>query len=154
MSLTRLKRLPTKIRRIWWGCVGCTCAAPLFVSINSVQKRLIPFKPTQKRNSRKTHVPMHTLKQTKCFRMRGKKGRRHLDPQNPTRRRANKRRGHGTYEDVRPLIVSTVGRESGQVWLRVVYRTDRKTLDAHVTNTLKPYPKNHYATNQIRFDVL
>ena len=75
---------------------------------------------------------MRILKRTKCFRMRGKKGQRHPDPEDPPRRRANKRRGHGTYENDRPPIVGTVGRESGQVRLRVVHRTDRKTLEAHV----------------------
>ena len=64
--------------------------------------------------------------------MRGKKGERHDDPADPPRRRANKRRGHGTYENDRPPIVGTVGRESGQVRLRVVHHTDRETLERHV----------------------
>lgn len=64
--------------------------------------------------------------------MRGKKGELHPDPDDPPRRRANKRRGHGTYENDRPPIVGTVGRESGQVRLRVVHHTDSKTLEAHV----------------------
>ncbi len=68
----------------------------------------------------------------KCFRMRGKKGEAHLDPDDPPRRRANKQRGHGTYENDRPPVVGTVGRESGQVRLRVVHHTDQKTLEAHV----------------------
>jgi transposase len=64
--------------------------------------------------------------------MRGKKGERHADPADPPRTRANKRRGHGTYENDRPPIVGTVGRESGQVRLRVGHHTDRETLNAHV----------------------
>jgi transposase-like protein len=64
--------------------------------------------------------------------MRGKKGERHADPSDPPRYRANKRRGHGTYDNDRPPIVGTVGRESGQVRLRVVQHTDRKTLEKHV----------------------
>lgn len=68
----------------------------------------------------------------RCFRMRGRKGTRHLDPEDPPRRRANKRRGHGTYENDRPPIVGTIGRESGQVRLRVLKRTDGASLRLHV----------------------
>lgn len=75
---------------------------------------------------------IHGLKPTRCFRTRGKKGTRHDDPDDPPRRRANKQRGHGTYENDRPPIVGTVGRQSGQVRLRVVYHTDGATLRPHV----------------------
>ena len=64
--------------------------------------------------------------------MRGKKGKLHPDPEDPPRIRANKLRGHGTYDNDRPPIVGTVGRESGQVRLRLVKHTDRNTLEAHV----------------------
>ena len=50
------------------------------------------------------------LKPTRCFRMRGKKGERHPDPDDPPRRRANKRRGHGTDENDRPPSIGTDGR--------------------------------------------
>ena len=62
--------------------------------------------------------------------MRGKKGQKHADPADPPRRRANKQRGHGTYDNDRPPVVGTVGRESGQGRLRVVKRTDQRTLRA------------------------
>jgi transposase-like protein len=64
--------------------------------------------------------------------MRGKKGEEHFDPADPPRPRANKQRGHGTYENDRPPIVGTVGRESGQVRFRVVHHTNRATLEQHV----------------------
>ena len=64
--------------------------------------------------------------------MRGKKSTPHRNPKDPPRYRANKRRGHGTYENDRPPIVGTVGRESGQVRLRVVHHTDSETLVDHV----------------------
>lgn len=69
---------------------------------------------------------------TRCSRTRGKKGDRHPDSEDPPRRRANKRRGHGSYENDRPPIVGTVGRESGQVRLRVLKHTDGETLVPHV----------------------
>lgn len=68
----------------------------------------------------------------KCFRMRGKKGEPHRDPEDPPRRRANKRRGRGTYANDRPPIVGTVGRESGLVRVRVIPDTTGATLEAHV----------------------
>ena len=68
----------------------------------------------------------------KCFRMRGKKGDWHGHPADPPRRRANKQKGHGTYDNDRPPIVGTVGRDSGRVRLRVVNHTDGKTLCGHI----------------------
>ena len=65
--------------------------------------------------------------------MRGKKGEKHYDPEDPPRRRANKQRGHGTYDNDRPPVVGTVGRRSGQVRLRVVKHTVAKHW-----NTLSP----------------
>ncbi len=67
-----------------------------------------------------------------CTKMRGKKGDPHLDPSDPPRRRANKQRGHGTYDNDRPPLVGTVGRQSGKVRLRMVEHTDGETLCAHV----------------------
>ena len=74
----------------------------------------------------------------RCFRMRGKKGDEHGDPADPPRRRANKRRGRGTYANDRPPIVGTVGRESGQVRLRVVGNTTGPTLCGHVHQFTQP----------------
>ena len=64
--------------------------------------------------------------------MRGKEGEPHRHPADPPRRRANKRRGHGTYDHDRPPIVGTVARDSRQVRLRVVHHTDEETLVRHV----------------------
>lgn len=70
--------------------------------------------------------------------MRGKKGERHPDPDDPPRRRANKRRGHGTYANDRPPILGVVGRQSGQVRLRVIHHTDGKTLAHWVSRFTVP----------------
>jgi hypothetical protein len=45
------------------------------------------------------------------FQNAGEKGDRHPDPDDPPRRPANKRRGHASYENDRPPIVGSVGRE-------------------------------------------
>jgi transposase-like protein len=64
--------------------------------------------------------------------MRGKKGVEHFDPADPPRRRANKQRGRGTFANDRPPVLGTVGRDTGQVRLRVVKNTKGKTLREHV----------------------
>src|SRR5512135_3304207 len=57
---------------------------------------------------------------TRCIRTRGKKGIAHDDPDDPPRRRANSRRGHGTFETDRPPIAGVVGREWGEVRVEVI----------------------------------
>jgi transposase-like protein len=68
----------------------------------------------------------------RCFRTRGKKGEKHPHEADPPRRRANKKRGHGTYYNDRPPVVGTIGRRSGKCRLRVAKRTDKRTLHQHV----------------------
>src|SRR5947209_14811179 len=57
---------------------------------------------------------------TRWTRTRGKKGVPHDDPDDPPRRRANRRRGHGTFANDRPPVAGVVGRESGEVRLDVI----------------------------------
>jgi transposase len=64
--------------------------------------------------------------------MRGKKGVERFDPMDPPRRRANKRRGRGTFANDRPPVLGTIGRQSGQVRLRVAKDTTGQTVCAHV----------------------
>lgn len=72
------------------------------------------------------------------FQNAGEKGIPHPDPLDPPRRRANKQKGHGTFENDRPPVVGSVGRSTGEVRLCVVHRTDGVTLQAKVeANTLK-----------------
>ena len=73
-----------------------------------------------------------------CFKMRGKKGDEHFDPLDPPRRRANKRRGRGTYENDRPPVLGVIGRESGEVRLRVVADTKAITLEELVHSFTLP----------------
>ena len=72
------------------------------------------------------------------FQNAGEKGVLHPKPEDPPRRRANQQRGHGTYENDRPPVVGTVGRQSGEIRMEVTHRTDGETLQAHVeTHTRK-----------------
>lgn len=71
-------------------------------------------------------------------RTRGKKGEPHRDPGDPPRRRANKRRGHGTYANDRPPVCGVAGRDSGQVKLTVVRNSDGPTLERVVRRATEP----------------
>ena len=77
-------------------------------------------------------LPDAEVETDEMFQNAGEKGDRHLDASDPPRRRGNKRRGHGTYDNDRPPIVGTKGRESGLLRLRLVLHTDAATLSAHV----------------------
>ena len=57
----------------------------------------------------------------------GEKGIPHLALEDPPRKRANKVRGHGTWETDRPPVFGVVGRETGQIWLDVRRTNDGET---------------------------
>lgn len=73
-----------------------------------------------------------------CSRTRGKKGDEHFDPLDPPRRRANKRRGRGTFANDRPPVLGVIGRETGHVRLRVALDTKASTLCAFVERFTQP----------------
>ena len=56
----------------------------------------------------------------------------HTDPEDPPRRRANARPGHGTWANDRPPVCGVVGRESVEIRLSVTERSDGETLDTGV----------------------
>lgn len=68
----------------------------------------------------------------------GEKGIPHPDPDDPPRRRANKRRGHGHFANDRPPVAGVAGRDSGGLRARVVDRAERATLEAFVGQMARP----------------
>jgi transposase len=74
----------------------------------------------------------------RCSRTRGKKGVEHFELSDPPRRRSNKRRGRGTFANDRPPVLGAIGRETGQVRLRVVKDTRSMTVCAFVERFTKP----------------
>src|SRR4051795_12830643 len=64
----------------------------------------------------------------------GEKGIPHDDPEDPPRRRANSRRGHGTFATDRPPVAGVVGRGSGEVRLEVLETAGARELDDVVDN--------------------
>jgi len=62
----------------------------------------------------------------------GEKGIEHPDPDDPPRRRANGRRGHGNFANDRPPVAGVVGRESGEVRLEVLDSSGSEELGEFV----------------------
>jgi len=69
-------------------------------------------------------LPDNVVEADELYQNSGEKGVLHPDPEDPPRRRANKVRGHGTWDNDRPPILGIVGRESGQSRIEV-----KKTVD-------------------------
>ena len=88
------------------------------------------------------------------FQNAGEKGTSHPDPEDPPRRRANKRRGRGTMNNDRPPVLGVVGRTTGRIRLTVSDNTQRTTIQPQVecdtleTTTL--YTDESTAYNRIR----
>lgn len=67
----------------------------------------------------------------------GEKGKLHPDIEDPPRHRANKARGHGTWDTDRPPVLGIVGRYSGQVQLIVKKNSGRVDLEPSVLEATK-----------------
>ena len=94
------------------------------------------FNRTSLRDYPLTFWMRRSSRPTNCTRTRGKKGEPHRDPADPPRRRANKRKGHGTYDNDRPPIFSVVGRASGTVRFFVRHHSDAATCLEVVSSTV------------------
>jgi transposase-like protein len=68
----------------------------------------------------------------------GEKGIPHDDSDDPPRRRANGRRGHGTFANDRPPVAGVVGHESGEVRLEVVESSGAAELGEVVNGACLP----------------
>jgi transposase-like protein len=74
----------------------------------------------------------------KSIRTRGKKSDPHTDPDDPPRRRANKKPGHGTFANDRPPVFQVISRETGDVRIWVTETADKETCHAILTTLLPP----------------
>src|SRR3954447_10227564 len=55
-----------------------------------------------------------------------------------TRRGAGPTSGHGTFDNDRPPVAATIGRETGRACFHVVGNSDRRTLEGLVQATTTP----------------
>jgi transposase len=74
----------------------------------------------------------------RCPRTRGKKSPPHRDPADPPRRRGKQRKGHGTYANARPPIISVISRETGEQRVWVCDHADTWTCPTLIADTMPP----------------
>lgn len=70
----------------------------------------------------------------RCSSLRGKKGIKHPESDDPPRQRALSQKGRGNFENDRPPVLGAVGRESNEVRLGVISDTTHDTLDRHLVD--------------------
>lgn len=80
-------------------------------------------------------LPDQETEADELFQNAGEKGSKHSDPDDPPRRRANKRKGRGTLENDRPPILGVVGRNTGQIRLTVCDNVQQATIQPAVEDT-------------------
>jgi transposase-like protein len=85
-----------------------------------------------------TPLPDEVTEGDEMFQNAGEKGTKHADPDDPPRRRANKRRGKGTKENDRPPVAGLVGRETGQIRLKVCDDTKQTTIQPQIESKTEP----------------
>jgi transposase len=73
-----------------------------------------------------------------CTRTRGKTSPPQRDPADPPRRRGNKRKGHGTYANDRPPIISVIARETGEQRFWVCDDADTRTCHELIADNIPP----------------
>jgi len=70
----------------------------------------------------------------KCFKQRGKKGKKHSDEADLPRKRRLSRRGRGNFANDRPPVFGIVGRTSRQARFQVIPDTAHRTLDKWIVH--------------------
>jgi len=87
---------------------------------------------------REEPLPDDVTEADELFQNAGEKGEKHCDPDDPPRRRANKRPGLGTMANDRPPVLGVVGRTSGQLRLTVCASTQQATIQLAVERDTLP----------------
>ncbi len=80
-------------------------------------------------------LPDQETESDEMFQNAGEKGSQHTDPDDPPRRRANKRKGRGTFENDRPPVLGIVGRDTDQIRLEVCDNVQKSTIQPVVVDT-------------------
>jgi hypothetical protein len=116
------------VRGIWEGETTAALSRELGVGYAAVLSLRHELQAHAEQLQPKDALPDTETESDEMFQNAREKGRPHRDPTDRPRRRANKRRGRGTQANDRPPIVGVVGRNTGQVRVRVKPDTQAKTL--------------------------
>jgi len=133
-------RTPSEILLILRGIAQGTSTARLARELNRHRPHLLRLRHRLQALAKKAadSSPLAddaAVEADEMYQNAGEKGRPHPDPEDPPRRRANKRPGHGNFANDRPPVVGVAGRDSGLLRARVVGRSDRATLEGFVTES-------------------
>jgi transposase-like protein len=135
-------RRPSEIVLILRGIAQGVTTARLARELGRHRQHLLRLRHRLQEQARRAADPLPlddpVVEADELYQNAGEKGVPHTDPNDPPRRRANRRRGHGTFDNDRPPIAGVVGRESGGLRLRVVAHTDRATLEEFVRRQTWP----------------
>ena len=115
-----------------WRCKACDRYYTLFTDCASGHDE------TYSTAALETPCPARCWELMNRTRKPGEKSEPHRDPPATPRRRANKRRGHSTYETDGPPIFPAKGRTSGQVRYFMRHHADGETCLEVVSTVVKP----------------
>jgi transposase-like protein len=104
------------------------CSYPMLLQLRHRLQGLVKARSDEPRPP----LPDAAAEGDEMFQNAGEKGIPQLDPDDPPRCRANKRRGQGTFDNDRPPVAGVVGRESAGLRLTVIDQADQATLQAGV----------------------
>jgi transposase-like protein len=123
-SLGGTHRRPAEVMLILRGIAQGVPTAQLARELGCDRKHLLELRRRMQDNATRwlDRNPLgdEVVEADEMYQNAGEKGIEHPDPEDPPRRRANGRRGHGTFANDRPPVAGVVGRESGEVRLEVV----------------------------------
>jgi transposase-like protein len=132
--LSRIHRPPSEIILILRGFLQGTPTAQLARELNCDRKELLKLRHklqsfVEQQRSKLPPLDDDVTELDEMYQNAGEKGVPHPDPEDPPRQRANKRRGHGTFENDRPPIAGVAGRESGEARMKVIPNADKVNLE-------------------------
>lgn len=135
-------RRPAEILLILRGFLQGVPTAQLARELNCDRKHLLELRHQLQEMVRQYQaqfppLPDDETEIDEMYQNAGEKGVPHTDPEDPPRRRANKRRGHGTFDNDRPPVAGVAGRDSGEARMKVVDNADKKHLVKVVAENIK-----------------
>jgi len=126
------------MRGIAQGIPSLQLAEELCLDYDTLLERRHRIQALALENRVSSPLPDKVTEADEMFQNAGEKGAPHPDPDDPPRRRANKRRGIGTMENDRPPVAGIVGRETGQARLTVCNDTKQSTIQPALENAVRP----------------
>jgi transposase-like protein len=138
-ALQGTHRRPAQILWILRGVTQATPTAQMARELGCDRKWLLALRHQVQEHARRwlDRNPLGDgmVEADEMYQNAGEKGLPHDDPEDPPRRRANSRRGHGTFATDRPPVAGVVGRESGELRMEVLDTASGGELESVIDDT-------------------